>query len=139
MIRSTMLTMALLLTGPALAADRTPAPAGAEVYFITPADGATVANPVTIRFGLRGMGVAPAGVDKPATGHHHLLIDVPDLPPLDEPIPADEHHKHFGGGQTETTLELPTGSHTLQLLLADQNHLSFEPPVVSEKITIKVE
>jgi hypothetical protein len=138
MIRSTMLTMALLLAGPALAADRTPSPAGAEVYFITPADGETVTDPVTVRFGLKGMGVAPAGIDKPNTGHHHLLIDAPDLPPLDEPIPADDHHKHFGGGQTETTLDLPLGIHTLQLLLADQNHISFDPPIVSEKITITV-
>lgn len=139
MIRSTMLTMALLLAGAALAADRTPAPPGAAVYFITPADGETLADPVTVRFGLKGMGVAPAGIDKANTGHHHLLIDTPDLPPLDEPIPADDHHKHFGGGQTEVTLDLPPGTHTLQLLLADQNHISFEPPVVSEKITITVE
>ena len=139
MIRSTMLTMALLLAGAALAADRTPAPPGAAVYFITPADGETLADPVTVRFGLKGMGIAPAGIDKPNTGHHHLLIDTPDLPPLDEPIPADDHHKHFGGGQTETTLDLPPGTHTLQLMLADQNHLSFDPPIISEKITITVE
>ncbi len=138
MIRSTMLTMALLLAGPALAADRTPAPSGAAVYFITPADGETLADPITVRFGLKGMGVAPAGIDKANTGHHHLLIDTPDLPPLDEPIPADDHHKHFGGGQTETTIDLPPGTHTLQLLLADQNHISFNPPLMSERITITV-
>ena len=138
MIRSTMLTMALLLAGPALAADRMPAPSGAAVYFITPADGETLADPITVRFGLKGMGVAPAGIDKANTGHHHLLIDTPDLPPLDEPIPADDHHKHFGGGQTETTLDLPPGTHTLQLLLADQNHISFNPPLMSERITITV-
>ena len=139
MIRSLILTMALVLAGPALAADRAPAPMGAAVYFITPADGETVTSPVTVRFGLEGMGVAPAGIDKPNTGHHHLLIDAPDLPPLDEPIPADEHHKHFGGGQTETTLELPPGTHTLQLLLADQNHTSFDPPIISKRITITVQ
>lgn len=138
MIRSTMLTMALLLAGPALAADRTPAPPGAAVYFITPGDGETLTDPITVRFGLKGMGVAPAGVEKANTGHHHLLIDTPDLPPLDEPIPADDHHKHFGGGQTETTLDLPPGTHTLQLMLADQNHISFDPPVVSERITVMV-
>lgn len=138
MIRSTMLTIALLLAGPALAADRTPAPPGAAVYFITPTDGEMLADPVTVRFGLKGMGVAPAGIDKPNTGHHHLLIDAPDLPPLDEPIPADDHHKHFGGGQTEVTLDLPPGTHTLQLLLADQNHISFDPPIVSERITVMV-
>ena len=138
MIRSTMLTMALLLAGPALAADRMPAPSGAAVYFITPADGETLADPITVRFGLKGMGVAPAGIDKANTGHHHLLIDTPDLPPLDEPIPADDHHKHFGGGQTETTIDLPPGTHALQLLLADQNHISFNPPLMSERITITV-
>ena len=139
MIRSTMLTMALLLAGPALAADRMPAPSGAAVYFITPADGETLADPITVRFGLKGMGVAPAGIDKANTGHHHLLIDTPDLPPLDEPIPADDHHKHFGGGQTETTIDLPPGTHTLQLLLADQNHISFDPPIISKRITITVQ
>ena len=138
MIRSTILTMALALAVPALAADRAPAPAGAAVYFITPADGETVSSPVTIRFGLKGMGVAPAGIDKPNTGHHHLLIDTPGLPPLDEPIPANEHHKHFGGGQTEVTLDLPPGTHTLQLMLADQNHISFDPPLVSDRIMITV-
>jgi Domain of unknown function (DUF4399) len=136
MARLLALTIALLLAGPALAADRTPAPPGAVVYFITPADGETIANPVTVRFGLKGMGVAPAGVDKENTGHHHLLIDVAELPPLDEPIPADDQHKHFGGGQTEVTLELPAGTHTLQLLLGDLNHIPHDPPVVSEKITI---
>ncbi len=89
-------------------------------------------------FGLKGMGVAPAGTDKENTGHHHLIIDAP-LPPLDEPIPADDHHVHFGGGQTETTIELAPGTHTLQLLLADQNHVPHEPPVVSDRITITVE
>ena len=139
MARLLALTIALLLAGPALAADRTPAPPGAVVYFITPADGETVANPVTVRFGLKGMGVAPAGVEKENSGHHHLLIDVPDLPPLDEPIPADDQHRHFGGGQTEVTLDLPPGTHTLQLLLGDQNHVPFDPPIVSEKITITVQ
>ncbi|HIE54864.1 MAG TPA: DUF4399 domain-containing protein [Chromatiaceae bacterium] len=108
------------------------------LYFITPKDGATVSNPVTVRFGLRGMGVAPAGVAKPNTGHHHLLIDVEELPPLDQPVPKDERHRHFGGGQTETTIQLTPGKHTLQLLLGDQNHVPHDPPLVSEKITITV-
>ena len=138
MARLLALTIALLLAGPALAADRTPAPPGAVVYFITPADGETIANPVTVRFGLKGMGVAPAGVEKENTGHHHLLIDLAELPSLDEPIPADDQHRHFGGGQTETTLDLPPGTHTLQLLLGDQNHIPHDPPVVSERITITV-
>ena len=139
MARLLALTIALLLAGPAFAADRTPAPPGAVVYFIAPADGETVANPVTVRFGLKGMGVAPAGVDKDNTGHHHLLIDVAGLPPLDEPIPADDQHRHFGGGQTEVTLDLPPGTHTLQLLLGDQNHIPFDPPIVSDQITITVQ
>jgi hypothetical protein len=114
------------------------APAGARVYIISPADGATVGRDVTVRFGLAGMGVAPAGVEKKDTGHHHLLIDVATLPPAGHPIPNDEHHKHFGGGQTETVLHLAPGTHTLQLELGDANHVPFDPPVVSKKITIHV-
>ena len=85
------------------------------------------------------MGVAPAGVEKDKTGHHHLLVDVSELPPLDEPIPADDAHRHFGGGQTEVTLELPAGPHTLQLLFGDLNHIPHEPPILSEKITVTVQ
>ena len=139
MIRPIVLGALLVAALPAIAADRTPSPPGAAVYIISPADGATVSSPVTVQFGLKGMGVAPAGIEKDKTGHHHLLIDVAELPPLDEPIPADDSHKHFGGGQTEVTLELPPGSHTLQLLLGDQNHIPHEPPVLSEKITITVQ
>ena len=139
MFRQIVLGSMLLTAAPVLAADRTPSPDGAQVYIISPADGATVTNPVTVRFGLNGMGIAPAGIEKDKTGHHHLLIDVAELPPLDEPIPADDSHKHFGGGQTEVTLELPPGSHTLQLLLGDQNHIPHEPPVMSERITITVQ
>ena len=139
MIRPIVLGALLVAALPAIAADRTPSPPGAAVYIISPADGATVQSPVTVQFGLKGMGVAPAGIEKDKTGHHHLLIDVTELPPLDEPIPADDSHKHFGGGQTEVTLELPPGTHTLQLLLGDQNHIPHEPPVLSEKITITVQ
>jgi hypothetical protein len=127
----------VLLAGPLAAAGRTPAPEGAEVYFISPKDGETVTSPVTVRFGLRGMGVAPAGVRAPATGHHHLLVDVPAPDPT-RPVPADEHHLHFGKGQTETRLELAPGTHTLQLILGDQDHVPHDPPVVSERITITV-
>lgn len=109
----------------------------AEVYIISPADGTEVSSPVTVVFGLKGMGVAPAGTDKANTGHHHLLIDT-DLPPLDENIPADEHHMHFGGGQTQVTLKLSPGKHTLQLLLGDMNHIPHDPAVYSKKITITV-
>lgn len=132
------LTLALLLAaGASSGSERTPAPDGVELYIITPVDGASVASPVTVRFGLRGMGVAPAGVAAPATGHHHLLVDT-ELPDLAKPIPADDHHRHFGGGQTEVTLDLSAGPHTLQLLLGDQNHVPHDPPVVSSPITITV-
>lgn len=117
---------------------RMPAPAGARVYFIAPQDGARVESPVTVRFGLAGMGVAPAGVAQPNTGHHHLIVDA-DLPPLDKPVVADDRHRHIGGGQTEVTLDLAPGPHTLQLLLGDQNHVPHDPPVASEKITITVQ
>lgn len=118
---------------------RTPAPAGAKVYIISPSDGDTVSSPVTVRFGLSGMGVAPAGTDKEKTGHHHLLIDVEGLPDLDKPLISDEQHRHFGGGQTEVTVELPPGKHTLQLILGDKVHIPHDPPVISDKITISVE
>ncbi len=127
---------ALLIAGSAFA--RTPSPEGARVYIISPTPGQVVSSPVTVRFGLQGMGVAPAGVDRAKTGHHHLLIDLADLPALDKPLPADAHHKHFGGGQTETTVELPPGKHTLQLMMGDKNHIPHDPPVISEKITIVV-
>lgn len=126
-----------MTSAPTLAQDRTMAPKGAAAYFIAPADGATVSGPLTVVFGLKGMGVAPAGVEAEMTGHHHLIIDA-DLPPLDESIPADEHYLHFGGGQTETTIELAPGTHTLQILLGDHYHIPHDPPVVSEKITITV-
>ncbi|WP_220720464.1 DUF4399 domain-containing protein [Agarivorans litoreus] len=117
---------------------QTKAPEGASVYIISPANGAMVSNPVTVSFGLKGMGVAPAGIDKANTGHHHLLIDVAELPALDMPVPADAQHIHFGGGQTETTIELAPGEHTLQLLLGDMTHIPHSPPILSEKITITV-
>jgi hypothetical protein len=116
----------------------TPAPDGAELYIITPANGEQISGPVTVRFGLRGMGVAPAGIEREKTGHHHLLIDVAEMPAMDKPLPSDENHRHFGGGQTEVTLDLPKGSHTLQMVLGDKDHIPFDPPIVSEKITITV-
>jgi hypothetical protein len=124
----------------AVAADRTAAPAGAEVYFIAPHNGAKLHSPVTIRFGLKGMGIAPAGIKFDNTGHHHLLIDT-DLSELklDAPMPATDKIVHFGKGQTETTLTLPPGKHTLQLVFADYLHQSFDPPLTSKKITITVD
>ena len=115
----------------------TPSPDGARAYIISPADGATVSSPVRVQFGLQGMGVAPAGVDKAKTGHHHLLIDT-KAPPMGKPIPNDANHKHFGGGQTEVMLDLKPGKHTLVLLLGDKAHMPHKPPVMSEEITITV-
>jgi hypothetical protein len=136
-----LLTVALLgtgLAGLAIAqAKRTPSPAGAEVYIIAPADGATLSSPVTVKFGLKGMGIAPAGVTFDNSGHHHLIIDS-ELPPLDAPVPTDATHVHFGKGQTETTVELKPGKHTLQLLLGDFGHIPHDPAVASKKITITV-
>lgn len=116
---------------------RTPATQGTELYFIAPANGAAITGPVTVRFGLKGMGVAPAGIQLPDTGHHHLIVDA-GLPALDKPIPADANHIHFGKGQTETTLTLAPGQHTLQLVLGDHLHVPHQPAVVSQKITITV-
>ncbi|HSC47868.1 MAG TPA: DUF4399 domain-containing protein [Gammaproteobacteria bacterium] len=116
---------------------RLKAPAGAAAAIVSPTDGASVANPVTVIFTLKGMGVAPAGVERTDAGHFHLLVDA-GLPPLDAPIPKDEQHLHFGGGQIQATLTLSPGKHTLQLLMGDARHLSFDPPVVSPQITIIV-
>ncbi|MEX1994235.1 MAG: DUF4399 domain-containing protein [Steroidobacteraceae bacterium] len=129
----------LLLAGVALAADlpRTAAPADAELYFISPRDGETVTSPVTVRFGLRGMGVAPAGIAMEHTGHHHLMIDT-GLPSFDLPVPADAQHLHFGKGQTEATIELAPGPHRLQLLLGDFRHVPHDPPVISSVIMVTV-
>jgi hypothetical protein len=117
---------------------RTPSPAGAKVWLIEPKDGAVVKNPVTVKFAVEGMKVAPAGTDEPDSGHHHLLIDT-KLGDYDAPIPADDQHKHYGKGQTEATIELAPGKHTLQDVFADKNHIPFEPPVQSAPITITVE
>jgi hypothetical protein len=131
---------AVLVAGGFVAAQaaRTKAPAGASVYIISPKDGATVSSPFVVQFGLKGMGIAPAGVEHANTGHHHLLIDVTEMPDMSKPLPATDHIKHFGGGQTETELTLPPGRHTLQLVLGDATHTPFDPPIVSPKITITV-
>lgn len=121
-----------------LSQEKSAASTDAVAYIVSPADGAVVSSPVKVIFGLSGMGVAPAGSDLPATGHHHLIIDAP-LPDINQPIPADDHHKHFGKGQTETVIELAPGTHTLQLLLGDWKHVAHDNPVASEQITITVE
>jgi len=126
-------------------AGETPSPPGAAVYFINLEDGDIVSSPVTIVFGLRGMGIAPAGTEAENTGHHHILVDRPPLgqgpdgaDEFDANLPADEHHVHYGKGQTEAVIELPPGTHTLQMVLGDKDHIPHNPPVVSEVITITV-
>ena len=114
-------------------------PADARVYFITPVDGQTVSRTFTVKFGLSGMGVAPAGTQKDNTGHHHILIDSEARPDMSKPLPATDHIKHFGGGQTETELTLAPGEHTLQLLLGNYAHVPHDKPVLSQKITITVQ
>ncbi len=146
-IISSALAVALLNITPAFAAGApangakaagTPSPEDAQVYFIWPADGAVIAGgKFWVRMGLRNMGVAPKGVNIPNVGHHHLLVDT-NLPALDQPIPSDRNHLHFGAGETEARLELPPGTHTLQLLLGDQDHKPQHPPVHTKKITITV-
>lgn len=134
----------VVAAGMAFAGD-TPSPDGASVYFINLEDGATVSSPVKIQMGLSGMGVAPAGTEKENTGHHHIFINRPplgegveDAELLENGVPTDDNHKHFGGGQTEVMLELPAGTHTLQLVLGDEFHVPHNPPVASEVITITV-
>ncbi|MEL6488547.1 MAG: DUF4399 domain-containing protein [Cyanobacteria bacterium J06634_6] len=121
-----------------MAAGLSHADPAAQAYLIAPTDGQQVPTEFTVKFGLSGMGVAPAGIDKEGTGHHHLLIDVEELPSLSEPLPATEKIRHFGGGQTETKLSLPVGEHTLQLILGNYTHVPHDNPVVSDKINITV-
>jgi hypothetical protein len=133
------LFVAALIGAPAVALGQTAAPPDAAVYFISPKDGDTVSSPFKVQFGLIGMGVAPAGVDKPNTGHHHLIIDATLSPAeLKEPIASDAKHLHFGGGQTETVVTLPPGQHTLQLVLGDWSHVPFSPPLMSPVVTVTV-
>ncbi len=146
-MKKLMLMASLLATGFGIAHAQapapvalTPAPANAEVYIISPTDGATVKGPVVVRFGLKGMGIAPAGIKMDNTGHHHLFVDT-DLPTdMTKPIGVVENKIiHFGMGQTETTVTLPPGKHTLQLLVGDHLHVPNAKPVTSKKITITVE
>jgi len=127
-------------------AGESPSAADAKLYFANLEDGATVSSPVKVMFGLSGMGVAPAGTEKENTGHHHIFVDRPPLGEGDDggeelefSIPADDNHIHFGGGQTETMIELEPGEHTLQLVLGDMNHIPHNPPVTSDVITITIE
>lgn len=147
-----MRKLAILAAATAIAAagsayaGETPSEPGTTVYFVNLNDGDTVKSPVKVIFGMSGMGVAPAGIEKEKTGHHHLFVNRPPLgegedgaDELDFNIPADENHIHFGGGQTETQLELAPGKHTLQLVLGDKDHIPHDPPVVSDTISITVE
>lgn len=140
MFWSGALVLALVATGVVAAAQlpRQKSVEGTTVYFIAPANNAVVSSPVSVKFGLKGMGVAPAGANLANTGHHHLLVDVAELPDFSLPLPANDNVRHFGGGQTETELTLPPGRHTLQLVFADYLHIPHDRPVVSEKITITV-
>ena len=134
--------LALILFASAVSAnapaERTAAPADAELYFIAPANGAELRSPVRVKFGLRGMGVAPAGIDMPGTGHHHLLINTDPLPDFAQPLPSTDSVRHFGKGQTETDLELAPGTYSMQLVLGDARHVPFDPPIISGTITITV-
>ncbi len=143
MLRRTVLgvfaSIAVLLPSRSFSAARTPSPPGAEAFIIWPPDGAVITGgKLWVRMGLRNMGVCPKGINMPNVGHHHLLVDT-DLPTsMDEAIPSDRQHLHFGAGETDARLELPPGKHTLQLLMGDFNHVPHDPPIYSKKITIVV-
>ncbi len=138
MIRTVLTGVLVACLASAVAAqDVSKAPADAKVMILEPADGAEVSSPLTVKFGISGMEIAPAGTDKPNSGHHHLIIDS-RVDDLKNAIPADDAHKHFGKGQTDTTLDLKPGKHTLQLVLGDKNHIPHDPVVQSAVITITV-
>jgi hypothetical protein len=139
MQRLVLFAFLTMISTAALSQERTAAAPGAEVYFISPKDGAKISGPVSVKFGLKGMGIAPAGVKFENTGHHHLLIDT-DLADvkLDQTLPVTDKIKHFGKGQTETVLEMAPGKHTLRLIFADYLHVPVDPPLTSKQITITV-
>jgi hypothetical protein len=134
----TLLAIGVGLPAAAAFAGPSPMPPDAKVYIIWPQDGQVIqGGKFWVRMGLSNAGIAPAGVEQPFTGHHHILVDT-DLPSMDEAIPNDKHHLHFGRGQTEARLELPPGRHTLQLLMGDADHIPQNPPLYSKKINIIV-
>ncbi|MES9876811.1 MAG: DUF4399 domain-containing protein [Candidatus Sedimenticola sp. 1PA] len=136
-----LLAVLLILSTMVVAVFAHTPPKGARVFFIGLEDGAVVESPVKVKFGIQGFGITPAGTVGKArhtAGHHHLLLDLPFLPNLEEAIPRDEHHLHFDRGETETVLELKPGEHTLQLLLGDEDHEPQDPPLYSKQITITV-
>ena len=132
-----LLAVGMLSMAPMAGAQQHTMPENARVYILWPSDGQVVRGGFWVRMGLADAGVAPAGVEKANTGHHHLLVDV-DLPSLDQEIPNDRNHLHFGLGQTEARLDLPPGKHTIQLLLGDENHVPHRPPLYSKRITVTV-
>ena len=137
-MRLRLLAAAAVVLASSFAAAQTASPPNARAYFINLKSGQHVKSPVLVQFGLSGMGVAPAGSTNANTGHHHLIIDA-DTPPAGMPIPMDEKHRHFGGGQTEVSVQLTPGNHTLQMVLADGAHIPHNPAVVSEKVSITVD
>ena len=137
-VRLTVTAAALLALAWAAHAQGKAAPKDALLYFIWPHNGAVIKGGFWCRFGLRNMGVTHAGDDFQNSGHHHLLIDVNEPLEVNEPIPQDKNHLHFGAGQTEARIELPPGKHTLQLVLGDARHYPFSPPLVSEKVTVTI-
>ena len=128
----------LLFSASMMAMAATPAPKGAEVFIVSPEDGATVPETFTVKFGVKDVSLAPAGDVTKNTGHHHLLVDVDKLPAAGAPIPLDANHMHFGKAQTQAEIKLAPGKHTLQLELGDSGHMPFDPPIVSKKITVTV-
>ncbi|MGE1174392.1 DUF4399 domain-containing protein [Pseudomonas sp. BW7P1] len=138
-IMSRAVLAGLLMSASVLASAATPAPKGAEVFIVSPEDGATVSQTFTVKFGTKDVALAPAGDATPNTGHHHLLIDAKDIVPAGAVVPTDANHMHFGKAQTQADIKLAPGKHTLQLELGDKNHVAFDPPVVSKKITVNVE
>jgi hypothetical protein len=140
LIRTMLLLIGMFtIAGATCALAQTPSPPGAKVYFINLNDGAELDSPFLVQFGLSGMGIAPAGIERPNSGHHHLVIDTTlTSEELKQPIPADDHHLHFGAGQTEAMVTLPKGKHTLQLVLGDWTHIPHAPPVMSDVITVTV-
>ena len=140
MQRIALIAAATVLSVTGAGAGETPSPRDAKVYFINLKNNDVVRSPVTIQFGLSGMGIAPAGTEAPGTGHHHLVIDDAITgAALDQAVPLDDRHLHFGKGQTEATVALPEGTHTLQLVLGDWSHVPHNRPVMSERITVTVQ
>ena len=137
-MRFVLVCMILFFVSPASSNDGQHSNKNKRIFFINLSDGQSVTSPVTVKFGINGMSIVPAGINKPMSGHHHLLINLENLPDMTKPIPADKNHLHFGKGQTETQLNLSSGRHTLQLLLGDYMHIPHEKPLISDKIEIIV-